>query len=407
VAVSGTAGGGRRPGAAEAPQQVTLRDVAERAGVHMSTVSRALNPEQSNRIADATVARVRTAAAELGYTPDLVAAGLKRGRTKSVGVVVADLDNPYNGLLIRGLSAVLEEHGFVALVAESVEDPARLERILRHLAGRRVDAIVTTAAQLSNAELLERVASPSMPVVLGVRNIPGSGLPAVLHDDHHGAALAAEHLYEHGHRTVAQLLGPLGIDTFVRRRDGFRSVISKHPDMLDVTIDASASKPTLGEGRRLMELTLGQHQGMRPTAVFAHNDLMAVGALEAIKEAGLECPRDISVIGYNDVPLGSALSPPLTTIRLPSLEVGKQIGETVLTLIADPGADVGVVRLPAELVLRASTAPLARKPARGKANQPGKAKQPSKANGAKANGAKANGRKAAAKPKPAAAKSRS
>jgi LacI family transcriptional regulator len=363
-------------GSAEGPfQQVTLRDVAKRAGVHISTVSRALNPEQSNRIADATVARVRNAATELGYTPDLVAAGLKRGSTKSVGMVVADLDNPYNGLLIRGLSAVLEEHGFVALVAESVEDPARLERILRHLAGRRVDAIVTTAAQLSNADLLERVTSPSMPVVLGVRNIPGSGLPAVVHDDHHGAALAAGHLHELGHRTVAQLLGPLGIDTFVRRRDGFRSVISERLDMIDATIDASASKPTLDEGRRLMELTLAQQSGLRPTAVFAHNDLMAVGAIEAIRAAGLDCPGDVSVVGYNDVPLGSALSPPLTTVRLPSLEVGKQLGRTVLALIADPGADVGVVRLPAELVVRASTASIAVPPPRGgKANGKAKAK---------------------------------
>jgi LacI family transcriptional regulator len=335
---------------------VTLREVAERAGVHMSTVSRALNPEQSNRIADATIARVRSAATELGYTPDLIAAGLKRGRTKSVGVVVADLDNPYNGLLIRGLSAVLEDHGFVALVAESVEDPARLERILAHLAGRRVDAIVTTAAQLSDADLIERVATPSMPVVLGVRNIPSSNLPAVLHDDHHGAALAAAHLHDLGHRTVAQLLGPLGIDTFVRRRDGFRSVVTDHPDMVDRTIDASASEPTLTEGRRLMELTLAPQGKPRPTAVFAHNDLMAVGALEAVRAAGLACPGDISIVGYNDVPMGSALSPALTTVRLPSLEVGKQLGEAVLALIADPQADVGVVRLPAELVVRDSTA---------------------------------------------------
>lgn len=366
----------RRPGAQpDALQQITLREVAERAGVHMSTVSRALNPEQSNRIADATVARVRRAAVELGYTPDLVAAGLKRGRTKSVGVVVADLDNPYNGLLIRGLSAVLEEHGFVALVAESVEDPARLERILQHLSGRRVDAIVTTAAQLSDADLLKRVASPSMPVVLGVRNLPGSGLPAVLHDDHAGAALAAAHLYELGHRTVAQLLGPLGIDTFQRRRDGFRSVLEAHPRTVDATIQASASEPTLGEGRRLMELTLAQPPDRRPTAVFAHNDLMAVGAIEAIKAAGLQCPRDVSVVGDNDVPLGSALSPPLTTIRMPSLEVGKQIGEVVLKLIADPHADIGVIRLPAELVVRASTAPVDR----GDGRRPRAAKAPAAA----------------------------
>lgn len=195
-----------------------------------------------------------------------------------------------------------------------------------------------------------------MPVVLGVGNIPGSGLAAVLHDDRKGGALAARHFHELGHRSVAQLLGPLGIDMFACRGDGFRSVLDERPEMLDLTPDATAAGPTLAEGHRLMELVLAQPPESHPSAVFAHNDLMAVGALSALAEAGLRCPRDISLIGYNDIPLVDALSPPLTTVRLPTLDVGRRIGELVLEMIASPGAPPGTVTLPAELVVRASTA---------------------------------------------------
>lgn len=344
---------------------VTLQDVADCASVHRSTASRALDPIQSRRISPATVARVRAAAAQLGYTPSLVAAGLKRGSTKSVGVVVSDLDNPYNGLLIRGLASVLEQHGFVAFVTESVEDPMRLERVLTHLVGRRVDAVVMTAAWLSDADLLMRFADSRVPIVLGIGDIPGSGLPAVLHDDRTGAALAARHFHELGHRTVAQLLGPLGIDTFVCRRDGFRATAAEL-GLTELALAETAAGPTLAEGRRLMELVLAQPPEQRPTAVFAHNDLMAVGALTAIGAAGLSCPDDVSVVGYNDIPLVAALSPPLTTVRLPSLDVGRRIGKLVLELIAEPDAQPRTAMLPAELVVRASTAP-PREPSSGAA----------------------------------------
>ncbi len=121
-----------------------------------------------------------------------------------------------------------------------------------------------------------------------------------------------------------------------------------------MTIDDCASIPNVDEGRRLMEATLAQ--STRPTAVFAHNDVMAVGALQAIEEAGLRCPRDISLVGYNDVPLSSHLSPPLTTVRLPSELLGRRLGETLLARIEDPSLPGEELRLPAELLIRRSTA---------------------------------------------------
>jgi LacI family transcriptional regulator len=178
----------------------------------------------------------------------------------------------------------------------------------------------------------------------------------VVHDDRRGAELAAEHLLELGHRVVAQLPGPADIDSFARRRDGFRAVVAAAPGVVDAGVAETAGITDLAEGHRLMKLTLAR-AGERPTAVFAHNDAMAVGALEAIREGGLRCPQDISLVGYNDVPLVSHLSPPLTTVGLSSELLGRRLAEVVLAAIEAPAGHAEVVRLPATLVVRGSTAP--------------------------------------------------
>jgi LacI family transcriptional regulator len=333
----------------------TLKDVADRARVHVSTASRALSPPWPGRVSEATVARVQAAARELGYTPDLVAAGLKRGRTQSVGVVVGDFENPYNNLLIRGLASELEAHDFIVLVTESAESRERLERVITHLLGRRVDAIVSTAAHLGDEALLQRVAAQGVPVVLGVRNLPGTGLPAVVHHDERGAALAAAHLLDLGHRVVAQLPGPVDIDSFGRRRQGFGAAVAAAEDAREVTVDAAAAVADIAEGRRLMALTLDR-AAERPTGVFAHNDVMAVGALEAIRAAGLSCPQDVSLVGYNDLPLASHMSPALTTVGVSSEVLGRRLATAVLRAIEDPEGEGEVVRVDARLVVRGSTA---------------------------------------------------
>lgn len=334
---------------------ITLRDVAEAANVHVSTVSRALDPLQPGRINAKTAARIRSVAAELGYSPDLMASGLKRRRSSTVGVIVGDFDNPYNGPLMRGLARTLEERGFVALMAESAEDPKRLGLLIEHFISRRVDAIATTAAHTNDDRVLRSVAARSIPVVLGVRNIPGSDLPAVIHDDWHGGELAGRHLRELGHRRVAQLCGPGDIDSFCRRRDGFRSAFDGNPNFVEVSAESAVAFSSMEEGHRLMNIVLADD--VLPTAVFVHNDIMAAGALRALNEAGLNCPADISVVGCNDVALSGHLSPPLTTIRLPSQLLGRRLGEALLDRITDPSLPAEEISLPATLVERGSTRP--------------------------------------------------
>ena len=343
-------------GSEPAGRVVTLKDVANAAGVHPSTASRALDPHKSRRISDATVERVERAAERLGYFPDMIAKGLRGGSTTMVGVVVADLENPFFAPLVRGISTHLEGRGFVTLVAETLEDPARFERTLNHLLSRRVNALVTTATRSGDAPLLRRFAERIPACVLAVRSIEGSGLPYVNQDDRQGAELAAGHLIELGHQVLAQLCGPGDIDSFANRSEGFRRRLADD-GAVDATVDETGVALTLEEGRRLMALTLDANADRPLTAVFAHADVMAIGAIEEMTARGLRCPEDISVIGYDDIPLVSHVRPPLSTIELPGSEIGHRAGEMVLAMIDDPGTTPESISLPARLVVRESTAP--------------------------------------------------
>jgi LacI family transcriptional regulator len=337
---------------------VTLRDVAERAGVHVSTASRALDKAGSARIGTATIERVRSVAAELGYSRDLLASGLKRGETRTIGVVVADLDNPHNAPVIRGIAGRLEAADFVPLVAETAESRERFERVLTHLTQRRIDALITSAVHLDGAEILARLVPPETPVVLAIRSLPDSHYGAVIHDDATGGSLAAQHLVSLGHRRLAQLAGPADIDTFVRRAEGFsRALAAAAREEVSLPVRGSAA-PDFDEGRRLMEGLLDLPDP--PTAVFAPTDVMAVGALDAIAGRGLRCPEDISVVGYNDIPMSRYVSPPLTTIELPSEELGEEAARMALAALEGDGEEDGprLVRLPATLVIRRSTGPV-------------------------------------------------
>jgi LacI family transcriptional regulator len=347
---------GNGPAGDDGDRVVTLKDVARAADVHVSTASRALDPARSRRIGSDTVARVEQVAEKLGYRPDLIAKGLKSGTTTMIGVVVADLENPFIGPIIRGISEQVESNGFVTLVAETLEDHDRFERTLNQLLSHRVNAVITTAARTTDQELLVRFARQTRAFITAVRKVDGSGLPFVVMDDDHGGELAARHLTGLGHRVLAQLRGPMDIDTFRNRAEGFRRTIGS-ARAVDATPGGHARELTVEEGRRLMGATLDQNPDSPPTAVFAHADLMAIGALEEMRARGLRCPEDLSLVGYDDAPLVNRLSPSLSTIALPGEEIGIRAGEMVLEMLAEPEAQPESIRLPAELIPRDSTGP--------------------------------------------------
>ena len=198
------------PGDRTVRRSVTLRDVAAAARVHVATASRALDAETAHPVSPKTRARVQQVAEELGYRHHMMARGLRRGFSSTVGVVVADLGNPYTPPVLRGLEHSLERVDHMALVAESRDDSQALDRAVGHLLARQVDGLVVLAVRAGD---LGRVLGwmARVPVVLAVRSLPGSGVPAVTHDDLGGGRLAAGHLAELGHRLAVQLPGPLDV----------------------------------------------------------------------------------------------------------------------------------------------------------------------------------------------------
>jgi LacI family transcriptional regulator len=332
---------------------VTIRDVAREAQVHISTVSRALDPQKRSMIGDATRERVLAVVDQLGYRPHLVASGLRRGQTRTIGVVVPDLGNPIFAPFARGATHALSGEGYMPLVADTEDDHAILARVVRHLAERRVEAIIMTAARLQDEALLRSIADGGVPVVTAIRTLPASGLPTVRHDDRGGGRLAAEHLLDLGHERLGQVRGPLDVEPFLARGEAFAEAVRAAGATL-VADRPPADRPTVEEGQRIAVGLLARSG--RPTALFVQNDTMAIGALLAVREAGLRCPEDVSIVGYNDGPFAAHTDPPLSTIRLNPYEIGRQAGRLALEAIERQDG-TGEVHVPPELVVRRSTAP--------------------------------------------------
>ncbi len=335
------------------PGNVTLRDVAKAAGVHYSTASRALSGNPLLRVNPQTASRVRRVAEELGYRPHMGARGLRQGRTGTIGIVVADLGNSFIAPVIRGIENALEPSGLMAVIAETQDDPVRFEHVLEELAKRRVDALITASARLGDMEMLTGFAKREAPVVLAVRNLPDSGLPCVHADDRRGGELVAGYLAELGHRTIAQLRGPQDLEPFIERGDGFAAIAEALGVEL-VEVEESATTPKYEEGQRLMVHLLAGRTP-KPTAVFAHNDPMAIGAIDVIVRSGLRCPEDVSVIGFNDDDFSDHVAPPLTTIRIHAYEIGRRAGDLAVRVLSGDEMAPRDVPVPPLLIPRAST----------------------------------------------------
>jgi LacI family transcriptional regulator len=257
--------------------------------------------------------------------------------------------------VLHGVTSALEQQGYLALVGETQDDHRRYQRLLDKLAGWRVDAVISAATRLADAEYLSQFSKSGVPIILVGRTLPTEDFICIGEDSVQGAAMATKHLIELGHRLLGQLQGPTDLLVFQDRSKGFLAEAARHAvEVLD--IEGTASSPDYDEGHRLMGLMLDRF-ATAPTGVFAHNDLMAIGAIDALVGRGVRCPEDVSVIGYNDSPLVDHLSPALSTIRLPATELGLLAGESVIKLIERTQPPPVSALLAPTLVARASTGP--------------------------------------------------
>jgi LacI family transcriptional regulator len=334
----------------------TLRDVAAAAGVHPATASRALNPETRLLVSEETARRVAAAAARLGYRPNPVARSLRTRRSHTVGVLIPDLNNPIFPPIVRGLEDKLAAAGYVVLLGNTDADANRERTLFEQMRARHVDGFVLATAT-QHDRLLAEAAAAELPVVLMNRLSQDYSFPSVSVDNEQGARMAVAHLARLGHTRIAHIAGPQEASTGVSRLAGFRDGMASAGLEVDEDLIAYASKYTVEEGTRCYQELLVRHGDF--TAVAAGNDMLAVGCYAALDEGSLQCPEDISVIGFNDMPFIDRLRPPLTTVRFPHYQLGTEAAQLVLERINGGDGPVKILYLAPELVVRGSTAPCA------------------------------------------------
>lgn len=342
----------RRP---SSQQSVTLRDVAKNAGVHLSTASRALDPTKRHLIAGTVVSKISAIADKLGYRRDPIAASLRTRRSKLVGVIVPDIANPVFSPIIAAITESLSASGYSTIVADGGQDRKRQSALVGELMARRVDGLVLATVRRDDP-ILKECLQEGLPVVLVNRADESGRVSSVVTDDRAGMRLAVEHLIALGHRRIGHVAGPAHISTGHLRRLGFEEAMAAH----GLELPAGAIVEAAAYEREAGETTAAQLLKNNPelTAVAAANDLLALGAYRAIARVGLECPRDISVVGHNDMPLADMVEPPLTTIRIGPREMGHDAARLMIATIEAPDAAVKRVVLSPSLVVRASTAAL-------------------------------------------------
>lgn len=331
---------------------VTLKDVAAEANVHPGTASRALHPATRHIVRPGTARRVLRAAESLGYVCNHTAASLRTRSTRTVGVLLPNLADPLAGAFARGLEDQLAAAGYVALTGSTDRDATRERAALTMLRGRHVDGLIL-AGYPARSPLVSLASRAGLPVVIASAVPENASLPAVSADFAGGLRAVVDHLGALGHRAIACVTGP---GEGERYRDFAAATAACGLQPGPPGVAARAHSAAEGElcGRRLLT------ERASCTAVIATSDLLAAGCCQAVAEAGLGCPRDVSVTGCGDLPLAGSMTPPLTTLRLPQYHLGTQAAELLLERIADPGSPPMARLLPAELIVRGSTAPAPR-----------------------------------------------
>ena len=326
----------------------TIDDVAARSGVSTATVSRVLSGSVPAR--PETRERVLAAARELDYRPSGIARALKRQETRTLGLVVTDITNPFYPQLVRAVEAAAHERGYGIVLANGGNEPARELEHLDLLVERRVDGIVIVSSLMTRRHA-ERLHGTAVPVVLVNDTVAGSGLPTVTTAHRHGARLATEHLIALGHRRIGHIGAPADQAASAQRRQGVRDAL--RAAALGEPLIAIGDGGVAG-GARAAEALIGSDI----TGIVAYNDLTAIGALRALRRAGIGVPETVSVVGFDDIDLAAWTDPPLTTIRQPTDALGRWAVEHLTDLLAGHAVD-GLsppVLLEPTLVVRGSTA---------------------------------------------------
>lgn len=329
---------------------VTLKAVAQHLGLTPGTVSAVLNNSKAARsIPENTRKRVVAAARELNYQPNFLARSLRVQRTYTVGIIVEEIGDTYGGSIVSGMETYLRENNFFFLTMAHRHDPKLLQTYSHLLASRGAEGLITIDTSIEE--------EPSLPTVAVAGHQKVENVTNIILDHHRAAELGLKHLKELGHERIAFLRGQTKSSDSASRWEAIQEVAQEfdiriHPELV-LQLEGMESTPELGYpyGKALIA------RNVPFTALFAYNDISAIGAMRAFQEAGLSVPEDISVVGFDDVSIASFSIPPLTTVRQPLAKMGRIAAETLLDRIEERADFIPEIAVEPELISRKSTGP--------------------------------------------------
>ncbi|KQV96891.1 LacI family DNA-binding transcriptional regulator [Rhizobacter sp. Root1221] len=332
----------------------TIKDVAQHAQVSVATVSHVIN--DTRFVSEATRERVQAAIAALRYVPSALARSLKSNRTHTIGMMIPNSSNPYFAEIIRGIEDTFYEAGFNVILCNSDDDPIKQSNYVRLLTEKQVDGLIVLSSG-SDVELLDTLRAARMPQVVVDREIDDLAADLVEVNHEAGGFLATQHLIQLGHRRIACIAGPQGLSSARERVQGYRRALAEAGLTVDDRLLRSADFTSAGGHAAMTSLLEMPHTARRPSAVFASNDLMAIGAICAAASRGLRIPGDVSVVGFDDIALAAHSNPPLTSVVQPKHQTGQLAAQLLLERIANPGRALQRTILQPKLLVRQSSGP--------------------------------------------------
>ncbi len=330
-----------------AQTKVTSAEVAARAGVSQSAVSRVFTPGAS--ASAKTVEKVKAAAKELGYRPNVLARAMVSGKSRIIGLVVAYLDNHFFPVALELLSNELQKKGYHVLIFTAPNSVDAVDNLVQELMDYQVDGIIAASVSMSST-LADRAKLAGIPVVLFNRGLDGSGMSSVTSTNTEGGRKVAEFFVAAGHQRIAHISGWGGSSTGRDRAFGFKESLAKSGHTLVAEIDGMYSREVASEAARDL-----MSRPDPPDAIFVGNDHMAFAVMDTIRfELGLSVPEDVSIVGYDDVPMASWAAYDLTTVRQPVNQMTEATIDTLLGQINDPTRPPTKIEIPGPLIARGS-----------------------------------------------------
>ena len=343
-------------------KQITIKDVAKKAGVSVATASRVLS-DSSYPVRPALQQKVRDAAEALEYSPNAFAQALRADTCKDIALIIPNLSNPFYLQAVLGAGEALEQDSYSIRFCNTMHDPEREKNFIRQLYDRQVRGVILSSVAQDNAEFVTKYIRKGMKFVLLDQQLPGVDAPSIDYDSRAGARLAVEHLLALGHKTIAFATTPLVRFTRKEIYAGYCKALSAAGIEPDANLLYEQSMDKAGRGSDY-ELNIGRliaeefmDNGCPATAVVCVNDMVAIGLIQTLTQKGIRIPEDVSVIGFDDIPLAGAYVPALTTVRYPAQEMGRLAAIMLLdALRSNEGAMSVSMRLSPKLEVRNSTA---------------------------------------------------